>query len=107
MKKIFINRPFIAACIAGLLMTVTQAAFAEYRVYKLRVFRYPAQKDRFRSEPVTSEVLSTLDHRQYQAFHGGHRVARVEYVDSWICTDDTSHYKSYCPPPEVGQKVKP
>jgi hypothetical protein len=76
------------------LLLISNAAFASYRVHALKLTHYNTA-----GLPVKQEqVLSTLDHLQYEHWHGGYRVLKAELVDTWYCPGDTSH-RELCPKP--------
>ena len=80
-------------CFSVFLCSVSSAA---YRVYRLRVLHYDHAAKLKRVE----EVLTALDHLQYEHHNGGYRWDRVEYVDSWYCPGDTSYYRRFCTRPK-------
>jgi hypothetical protein len=41
----------------------------------------------------TENVLSTMDHIQYEHYYGGYRWDKVELLDTWYCPGDTSGKK--------------
>lgn len=87
----------------GLVILLVLAAFqahAAFRVYKHRVIHY----DAFGNVVKKETVLSTLDHLQYEHYHGGYRWAHVELVDTWYCPGDTSR-RHYCDPPKQRNRV--
>ncbi len=53
-------------------------AEASYRVHQLRI----NYLDSFGKVKKREVVLSTLDHLQYEHYHGGYRWTRVELVDT-------------------------
>lgn len=67
---------------------------ASYRVHQLKLTYYSNQGTAEKEEVV----LSTLDHLQYEHYHGGYRVLRAELVDTWYCPGDTSRHV-FCPKP--------
>ena len=85
------------AIIAVFFSLQSQAAF---RVYKLRITHYDAYGNFSKKETV----LSTLDHLQYEHYHGGYRWSRVELVNTWYCPGDTSR-RQFCVEPKVKDRV--
>lgn len=71
-------------------------AGASYRVYKLKIEFYDAYGKLLK----TDHVLSTLDHLQYEHYHGGYRWTRVQLADTWYCPGDTGRLRPYCPRPK-------
>jgi hypothetical protein len=63
-------------------------SFAAYRIYKLRVLHYNEKGKLSRTE----NVLTTLDHLQYEHYHSMGK-SKVVYEDSWYCPGDTSRKK--------------
>lgn len=75
-------------------------AFASYRVYQLRVTHWDVK-----GNPKNKEVvMSTLDHLQYEHYHGSFGRAQVEYLDSWYCPGDTSR-RSFCQKPKSPERT--
>jgi hypothetical protein len=67
-------------------------AFAEYRAFELKIEN--SETGASRSE------ITTLDHLQYPKFYPLQKNERVGYVDSWMCRENTSHFKKICPKPD-------
>lgn len=74
------------------------SAHAGYRVHKLALTHYDNQGRPVRQE----EVLSTLDHLQYEHYYSGYRNLRAVLIDTWYCPGDTSR-KAFCPNPAETQ----
>ncbi|MBI3296201.1 MAG: hypothetical protein HYZ71_15860 [Deltaproteobacteria bacterium] len=83
-----------------LLSLLTLPAEAAFRVYLLRVTQY----DSFGNFVKHQSVMSTLDHLQYEHYHGGYRWSKVELIDTWYCPGDTAHRK-LCDRPKVKDRV--
>lgn len=79
--------------LALLLLLLAPVTEASYRVYKLRVTKY----DNRGKALGRASVLSTLDHLQYEHYHGGFKNMRVELEDTWYCPGDTSR-RELCKP---------
>ncbi len=67
-------------------------AQAEYRAYELKIENTETNKGR--------TTISSLDHLQYARYYPVSKGERVLYVDSWMCRENTSHFKRVCPKPE-------
>ena len=78
-----------------LLHCLGSSAWASYRVYQLRLRHY----DQIGKKKIDRVVLSFMDPRQYEAFHGGPATLQVDMVDTWYCPGDTSQ-KKYCKKPK-------
>lgn len=81
------------------ILVFSGTALGSYRVHQLKVIQY----DAFGKPKKTEVVLSTLDHLQYEHYHGGYRWARVELMDTWYCPGDTSR-KKYCKKPVLKER---
>ena len=78
-----------------LFQLLVTSSYAGYRVHELKLTYYSQE-----GVPVREEVvLSTLDHLQYEHYHGGFRTVRAELTNTWYCPGDTSR-KVFCPNPE-------
>jgi hypothetical protein len=71
------------------------STFASYRVYQLRLRHF----DQTAKKKMSEVVVTTMDSEQYQSFHGGSNLMKVEMLDTWYCPGDTSH-KKYCKKPK-------
>ena len=76
--------------LSSLLFLFASNAFAEYRVFQLRLSRGAGE---------VREVLSTLDPYQYTTYYPVDPDVSVEYMDSWLCLGDTSGFREYCKKP--------
>lgn len=85
---------------AMLLLSASANSLASYRVHKLKLIHYDASGRVER----TSEVLSTLDHYQYEHYHAGYGEVQVEMLDTWFCPGDTGYYQKYCEKPKVRER---
>jgi hypothetical protein len=85
-----------------LLFFLAVPAVASYRVHQLRV-QYASSPGVFSGGEV---VLSTMDGVQYELYHGGTAVVRVQMLDTWYCPGDTSRH-SYCPKPRAAPSRGP
>lgn len=85
---------------ALLILLLCDLAWGSYRVHRLKVRHYDAYGRLKRTE----FVLSSLDHVQYEHYHGGYRWDRVELVDTWYCPGDTSR-RRFCPKPKVKDRL--
>lgn len=52
------------------------------------------------------EVLSTLDPFQYIGYHPLKSTEGIDYVDTWRCFEDTSHFMEYCPSPRAKSEIE-
>ncbi len=68
---------------------------ASYRIYQLRLRHY----DQLGKKKINRVILSFMDPKQYESFHGGPAVMSVEMLDTWYCPGDTSR-KKYCKKPK-------
>jgi hypothetical protein len=80
-----------------LALVLTFSVEASYRVHQLKLTYYDNQGTVVKEETV----LSTLDHLQYEHYHGGFRTVRAQLEDTWYCAGDTSR-KALCPRPAEG-----
>ncbi len=76
-----------------MLMLLTSPSRAEYRVFRLQI------KDTTNPNAQPKEVVTTLDPFQYVGYYPRKSTETVDYVDTWRCPDDTSHFLDYCPSP--------
>ncbi|MFM8312760.1 MAG: hypothetical protein ACKOA8_00575, partial [Deltaproteobacteria bacterium] len=86
-------RFFLFLSISGLLLC--SPAMASYRIYQLRLRHY----DQLGKKKINRVILSFMDPKQYESFHGGPAVMSVEMLDTWYCPGDTSR-KKYCKKPK-------
>jgi hypothetical protein len=71
---------------------LSQTAFAEYRVFKLKI--------QSQTNPATVRyVESTLDHIQYRQYFDVRIDETVTYVETWKCLGRTDHLE-LCPNPK-------
>ena len=54
---------------------------------------------------MTRNVLSTLDHIQYEHYNAGYGRMKVDLVDTWYCPGDTSRRK-FCTKPKEKDTVR-
>lgn len=83
-----------------LLLSASANSFASYRVHKLKLIYLDASGKVER----TAEVLSTLDHYQYEHYHADYGEVKVEMLDTWFCPGDTRLYRKYCEKPKVRER---
>ena len=91
--------------ILGVVLLVSLAAWAEYRVFELEITAYddsnpPADPTKPPEELSKTVVLSTLDPEQYRGYHTVKPNEKVRYIATWRCQGRTSN-KDYCPNPKV------
>ena len=79
-----------------LALLFTQPLFASYRVYKLKVVQY----DISTKKNLSLEVMSTMDHLQYEHYRSGYGRMKVSLLDTWYCPGDTSRHKLCMKPKE-------
>ena len=90
---------YIIALALGLMAADAKAS---YRVYQLKLRHY----DQTAKKKINQIVLSALDPVQYESFHGGPGVMKVELLDTWYCPGDTSR-KNYCKKPKGAAERAP
>lgn len=67
-------------------------SFSEYRAYELTIVNTESGK--------TRTIISTLDHIQYPQYYPLNKGEQAEYVDSWMCWHNSSHFKEVCKKPD-------
>ena len=78
------------------------SAFAGFRAHELKVVHYDVKGKATKTEVV----VTTLDHLQYEHYHGGYGNLQVSLVDTWYCPGDT-HGKPMCKKPKAEPKRGP
>jgi hypothetical protein len=77
------------------------SAFAEYRVYKLKITNMKTEKSR--------EIFSTLMPREYLLYYSVASFEKIEIVDHWMCWKRSDGFKPLCSRPTAslaeGQKT--
>lgn len=68
-------------------------AHAEYRVYELKISKPPTKYVRM--------VTTTFDHIQYPTYYSLNAGEIIEYVDSWMCWENTANFAKLCPNPKT------
>jgi hypothetical protein len=82
------------------LVTVyVSSSFAEYRVFELVI-----QNQNDKSERI---VTSNLDPFQYPGYYDLRQGEIVMYRDTWMCWQDSDHFKKFCPKPLAKSKPSP
>ncbi|OFZ16002.1 MAG: hypothetical protein A2Z20_03325 [Bdellovibrionales bacterium RBG_16_40_8] len=66
---------------------------AEYRAFELKI--EDAQTGKFQT------VFSNLDHLQYSRYYVLAKNESISYVDSWMCYENMSGFKSVCRKPDT------
>lgn len=89
-----------ALALSLLFLGVTSSSEGSYRLYQLRIRHY----DQLAKKKINRVVLTTMDPVQYEGFHGGPGVMKVEFLDTWYCPGDTSHKKVCNKPKEPIQR---
>jgi|JI10StandDraft_1071094.scaffolds.fasta_scaffold51589_7 hypothetical protein len=81
-----------------LLLALSPASFAEYRVFELEITSY--EQDAAQTETGKRTTLSTLDPEQYRGYHTIQPNEKVRYISTWRCKGRTTG-KDYCPNPKA------
>ncbi|OYZ23247.1 MAG: hypothetical protein B7Y39_05505 [Bdellovibrio sp. 28-41-41] len=98
-----------------LLLALSPASFAEYRVFELEITSYADNGNGTDTASVTGAtavtspapeetgkktLLSTLDPEQYRGYHTIQPNEKVRYISTWRCKGRTTG-KDYCPNPKA------
>lgn len=72
-------------------------SYAEYRVFELVI-----QNQSDKSERI---VTSNLDPFQYPGYYDVRPGEIIMYRDTWMCWQDSDHFKKFCPKPQPNQSL--
>lgn len=78
------------------------AAFAEYRVFLLKISKRSTDASAPQTAPQDFRLVeSTLDHIQYRYYYPVAADEDVTYIATWRCRGRTSDFKPHCPNPKA------
>jgi hypothetical protein len=93
-----------------LLLVLSPASFAEYRVFELEITSYAESEASEAKATATASLpleetekrttLSTLDPQQYRGYHTVQSNKKIRYISTWRCQGRTTG-KDYCPNPKA------
>jgi hypothetical protein len=86
----------------ALFLLISASAWAEYRVFLLKITKAPAASGQ--PEQIRY-VESTLDPEQYPRYYTVYPDETVSYEETWRCFGNTSYNKPFCPNPTIDRRA--